>query len=169
MFAISFCQHRWSDTGDPNFVKEYFQTFSSDAIKPTIWTVVFILLTHWVVVRGVSNGIEKASKILMPVLFVLLVVIVIASCSLPNAMKGVEFLFKPDFKKVDENVFLEALGQAFFSLSLGTACLCTYASYFSKQTNLFVASIQIVAIDTVIAVLAGLMIFRLLFPWDSTG
>ncbi len=149
--------------GDPNFVKEYFQTFSTDAIKPTIWTVVFILLTHWVVVRGVSNGIEKASKILMPVLFVLLVVIVIASCSLPNAMKGVEFLFNPDFSKVDENVFLEALGQAFFSLSLGTACLCTYASYFSKQTNLLVSSMQIVAIDTVIAVLAGLMIFPAAF------
>ena len=145
--------------GDPEYVKTYFQTFSSDPIRPTLWAVGFILLTHAVVVRGVRNGIEKASKILMPLLFILLIVIVIASCSLPGAMKGVQFLFHPDFSKVDENVLLEALGQAFFSLSLGTACLCTYASYFSRQTNLLKSASQIVVIDTVIAVLAGLMIF----------
>lgn len=149
--------------GDANFVKDYFVAFSSDPIKPTLWTVAFILLTHFVVVRGVRNGIEKASKILMPLLFILLLVIVCASCSLPGAMKGVEFLLKPDFSKVDENVLLEALGQAFFSLSLGTACLCTYASYFTRQTNLLKSASQIVTIDTVIAVLAGLMIFPAAF------
>ena len=149
--------------GDADFVVKYFQEFSSDPIRPTLWTVAFILLTHFVVVRGVRNGIEKASKILMPLLFVLLVVIVIASCSLPGAMKGVEFLLKPDFTKVDKNVLLESLGQAFFSLSLGTACLCTYASYFSRQTNLLKSASQIVVIDTVIAVLAGLMIFPAAF------
>ena len=122
--------------GDAEFVKNYFVAFSSDPIQPVIWTIVFILLTHFVVVRGVRNGIEKASKILMPLLFILLLVIVVASCSLPGAGKGIEFLLKPDFSKVDENVLLEALGQAFFSLSLGTACLCTYASYFTRQTNL---------------------------------
>ena len=149
--------------GDPEYVKTYFQTFASDPIRPTLWAVGFILLTHAVVVRGVRNGIEKASKILMPLLFVLLVVIVVASCSLPGAMKGVQFLFHPDFSKVDENVLLEALGQAFFSLSLGTACLCTYASYFSRQTNLLKSASQIVVIDTLIAVLAGLMIFPAAF------
>ena len=141
--------------GDAEYVKTYFQTFSADPIRPTLWAVGFILLTHMVVVRGVRNGIEKASKILMPMLFFLLIVIVIASCSLPGAMKGVEFLLKPDFSKVDENVLLEALGQAFFSLSMGTACLCTYASYFNRQTNLLKSATQIVTIDTVIAVLAG--------------
>lgn len=149
--------------GDADFVVKYFQEFSSDPIRPTLWTVAFILLTHFVVVRGVRNGIEKASKILMPLLFVLLIVIVIASCSLPGAMKGVEFLLKPDFTKVDKNVLLESLGQAFFSLSLGTACLCTYASYFSRQTNLLKSASQIVVIDTVIAILAGLMIFPAAF------
>ena len=144
--------------GDPEYVKSYFQTFASDPIRPVLWALGFILLTHMVVVRGVRNGIEKASKILMPLLFILLVVIVIASCSLPGAMKGVEFLLKPDFSKVDENVLLEALGQAFFSLSMGTACLCTYASYFNRQTNLLKSASQIVTIDTLIAVLAGLMI-----------
>ena len=149
--------------GDPEYVKSYFQTFASDPIRPVLWALGFILLTHMVVVRGVRNGIEKASKILMPLLFILLVIIVIASCSLPGAIKGVEFLLKPDFSKVDENVLLEALGQAFFSLSLGTACLCTYASYFSRQTNLLKTATQIAFLDTLIAILAGLMIFPAAF------
>lgn len=149
--------------GDSEFVKNYFVEFSSNPIKPTLWTVAFILITHTVVVRGVRNGIEKASKILMPLLFILLIVIVMASCSLPGAIKGIEFLLKPDFSKVDENVLLEALGQAFFSLSLGTACLCTYASYFNRQTNLLKSASQIVVIDTIIAILAGLMIFPAAF------
>lgn len=149
--------------GDVNYVKAYFQEFSSNPIQPLIWTIVFILVTHAVVVKGVRNGIEKASKILMPMLFVLLVVLVIASCSLPGAIKGVEFLLKPDFTKLDKDVMLEALGQAFFSLSMGTACLCTYASYFSRQTNLFKSATQIAFLDTLIAILAGLMIFPAAF------
>lgn len=149
--------------GNVDYVKDYFVQFSSHPIKPVLWAVAFILLTHAVVVKGVRNGIEKASKILMPLLFVLLFVLVISSCSLPGAMKGIEFLLKPDFSKVDENVMLEALGQAFFSLSMGTACLCTYASYFSRQTNLFKSATQIAVIDTVIAIMAGLMIFPAAF------
>jgi NSS family neurotransmitter:Na+ symporter len=111
----------------------------------------------------VRDGIEKASKLLMPLLFVLLLIIVIASCSLPNASKGIEFLLKPDFSKVNNHMFLEALGQAFFSLSLGTACLCTYASYFSKQTRLLHSATQIALLDFLIALMAGLMIFPAAF------
>ena len=146
-------------TGDAEYVKNYFVSFSSDAVKPVLWGVGFILLTHLIVIRGVRSGIEKASKLLMPILFILLVVIVIASCMLPAAIEGVRFLLNPDFSKVTSVVLLEALGQAFFSLSLGTACLCTYASYFSKDTNLLNSAGQIVVLDTVIAILAGLMIF----------
>ena len=146
-------------TGDAEYVKNYFVSFSSDAVKPVLWGVGFILLTHLIVIRGVRSGIEKASKLLMPILFILLVVIVIASCMLPGAIEGVRFLLNPDFSKVTSVVLLEALGQAFFSLSLGTACLCTYASYFSKDTNLLNSAGQIVVLDTVIAILAGLMIF----------
>ncbi len=149
--------------GNVDYVKQYFVEFSSNPVKPTLWTIAFILITHCVVIKGVRNGIEKASKILMPLLFALLVVLVVSSCSLPGAFKGVEFLLKPDFSKVDENVMLEALGQAFFSLSLGTACLCTYASYFSRQTNLFKSATQIAFIDTLIAIMAGLMIFPAAF------
>ncbi len=145
------------------YVQDYFFTFSSDPVKPVLWGLAFILVTHWVIVHGIRGGIERASKMLMPTLFILLIVLVAASCMLPGAGKGVEFLLKPDFGKVDSQVFLEALGQAFFSLSLGTACLCTYASYFGRQTNLMRSACQIAVIDTVIAVLAGLMIFPAAF------
>ena len=149
--------------GDAAFVQSYFKTFSCDPIKPAVLGVAFILITHFIIIRGVRNGIERASKLLMPLLFVLLLIIVIASCSLPGALKGVEFLLKPDFSKVSGKVCLEALGQAFFSLSLGTACLCTYASYFSRQTKLLHSATQIALIDFLIALMAGLMIFPAAF------
>ena len=149
--------------GDVTYVQTYFKNFSSDPVRPVLWTVIFILLTHFVVVKGVRNGIEKASNIMMPTLFVLLVVIVIASCTLPNAGKGIEFLYKPDFSKLNSSVVFDALGQSFFSLSLGSACLCTYASYFSRQTNLLKSAGQIALVDTLIAILAGLMIFPAAF------
>ena len=150
-------------SGDADYVQVYFKNFVSDPIEPIVWTIAFVLLTHFVVTRGVRKGIERVSNILMPILFGLLIVIVVASCSLPGAMKGVEFLFKPDFSKFTHSMFLDSLGQAFFSLSLGTACLCTYASYFSRQTNLLKSSVQIAFLDTMIAVLAGLMIFPAAF------
>lgn len=149
--------------GDTQFVATYFKEFSSDLFRPILWGVGFVLITHFVVVKGVRNGIERFSKILMPLLFLLLLVLVIASCSLPGAMAGIEFLLKPDFSKLSSNAFLDALGQAFFSLSLGTACLCTYASYFSRQTHLVKSATQIALLDTTVAILAGLMIFPAAF------
>ena len=149
--------------GDAGYVLSYFQAFSSDPVKPCLWAVAFVVLTHLVIVRGVKSGIERASKILMPLLLILLVIIVVASCLLPGAGEGIRFLLLPDFSKVSSNVLLEALGQAFFSLSLGTACLCTYASYFSRDTNLLASAGQIALLDTGIAILAGLMIFPAAF------
>ena len=150
-------------SGDAAYVQNYFQDFSSDPLRPALWGVAFILITHLVIVRGVQGGIERASKILMPLLLMLLLVIVIASCMLPGAANGVRFLLLPDFTKVSSSLLLEALGQAFFSLSLGTACLCTYASYFSRDTNLLRSATQIALLDTLIAILAGLMIFPAAF------
>ena len=149
--------------GDATYVLTYFQTFSSDPLKPCLWAIGFVLITHWVVSKGVNDGIERASKLLMPLLLLLLVVLVVASCLLPGSEKGVEFLLYPDFSKVSGSVFLEALGQAFFSLSLGTACLCTYASYFKRDTNLLRSATQIALLDSFIAILAGLMIFPAAF------
>ena len=150
-------------SGDADYVRRYFVEFSSSPIQPILWAVGFVLLTHLVIIRGVKKGIERISKLLMPTLFVLLIILVIASCMLPGAMAGVEFLFKPDFSKLTSDVILAALGQSFFSLSLGTACLCTYASYFGRETNLLKSAVEISVIDTIIAILAGLMIFPAAF------
>ena len=145
--------------GDSRYVQQYFVDFSGNVWKPVLFGLLFILMTHLIVVRGVRGGIEKASKLLMPILLILLVILVIASCMLPGAIEGVKFLLYPDFSKINGNVALEALGQAFFSLSLGTACLCTYASYFSPKTNLLYSAGQIALLDTMIAILSGLLIF----------
>lgn len=149
--------------GSPEFFTTYFDAFEKDPFKPVFWTVVFLLVTTFVIIRGVRGGIEKASKLLMPILFILLLVLVVSSCMLPGAMKGISFLFMPDFSEVNADVFLGALGQAFYSLSIGMGCLCTYASYFSRQTNLMKSAVQISLIDTMVAVLAGLMIFPVAF------
>ena len=149
--------------GSPAAVEQHFNDFSANPWQPIVYLLVFFLITHFVIVRGVENGIEKASKLMMPLLFILLIIIAIASCLLPNASEGISFLFSPDFSKVDSNVLLGALGQAFYSLSLGMGCLCTYASYFSRDTHLTKSAVQIVSIDTLIAILAGLMIFPAVF------
>ena len=149
--------------GDTNYIVAYFKTFSSDPVRPCLWGVGFVCITHIVVAQGVEKGIERASKLLMPLLMIILIILVIASCMLPGAAKGIDFLLKPDFSKVSGSVFLEALGQAFFSLSLGTACLCTYASYFKKETNLLRSATQIALLDSAIAIMAGLMIFPAAF------
>jgi len=111
----------------------------------------------------VRDGIERASKLMMPTLFILLLIIVVASCMLPDAEKGIEFLFKPDFKKINGEVFLAALGQSFYSMSIAMGCICTYASYFSKHTNLTTSAVQIGVIDFIVALLAGLVIFPAAF------
>ena len=148
-----------SISGDKAYVEQYFADFSSDALIPILWAIAFIAITHYIIAKGVRGGIERASNVLMPMLFILLLIIAVASCSLPGASDGIRFLFMPDFSKLTSSVLIEALGQAFFSLSLGTACLCTYASYFSKQTNLVGSATQIACLDSLIAILAGLMIF----------
>lgn len=150
-------------SGDTDYVKTYFDTFSSHPWKPIVWMLVFMLMCHFIISRGVEKGIEKGSKTMMPLLFILLVVIAVASCLLPGAGKGIAFLFNPDFSKVDSDVLLGGLGQAFYSLSVGMGCLCTYASYFKRDTHLTKSAVQIVSIDTLIAILAGLMIFPAFF------
>ena len=149
--------------GDSAYINEYFINFSQSTWKPIFWTIAFLFLTHFIIIRGVQKGIEWASKLLMPVLFILLLIIVVASCLLPNAIEGIRFLFMPDFSKVTSDTFLGALGQAFFSLSIGMGCICTYASYFSRDTNLAKSAVHISLIDSLIAILAGLMIFPAAF------
>lgn len=150
-------------SGDAAYIGEFFNQFVSHPWKPIVWMLLFFAVTHVVIVYGVEKGIERASKLLMPTLFILLLVIVVASCLLPGAGEGISFLLKPDFSKLDGDVLLGALGQSFYSLSLAMGCICTYASYFSRKTNLGASAVQISIVDSVVAVLAGLMIFPAAF------
>ena len=140
-----------------------FNGFIAHPWRPALWMVVFMLMTHFIIVKGVEKGIEKSAKIMMPMLFLLLSVLAGCSVSLPGARAGIEFLLKPDFSKVDGNVLLGAMGQAFFSLSLGMGCLCTYASYFRNDTNLPKTALNVGWIDTMVAILAGFIIFPAAF------
>jgi len=140
-----------------------FTDFSQNPFRPVLWMALFLLGTHFIIVKGVKKGIEKASKIMMPLLFIIIVILMICSVTLPGAEKGLEFLLKPDFSKVDSGVLLSAMGQAFFSLSLGMGCLMTYASYYSKNTNLGKTAFSVSIIDTCVAILAGLVIFPAAF------
>ena len=149
--------------GSPEYFQTYFSELSSDPVRPVLWTVIILGMTYLIIEHGVRDGIEKASKLMMPTLFILLLIIVAAACMLPNAYKGIEFMFKPDFTKINSDVFLAALGQSFYSMSIAMGCLCTYASYFSKQTNLTNSAVQIGVIDCMVAILAGLMIFPAAF------
>ena len=149
--------------GSKEYVVEYFTTFSTSLFRPAVAAVLFILITHHIVAIGVRGGIERASKLLMPMLFIILIILVVASCLLPGAWGGITFMLKPDFSRITRGVLLDALGQAFFSLSLGTACLTTYASYFKSNTQLSKSAVNIALIDILVALLAGMVIFPAAF------
>lgn len=141
----------------------YFDGFVASPVRPVLCLVAFMLISHWVIVRGVKKGIERSSKILMPMLFVLVLVLVGCALTLPGRNAGLQFFLRPDFSKITSGVVLSAMAQAFYSLSLGMGCLCTYASYFKNDTNLLRTATSVGVIDTVIAILAGLIIFPTVF------
>ncbi len=140
-----------------------FATLVGNPWLPSVLCVGFILATQVVVSRGVQQGIERSAKMMMPMLFVLLLVVIATSLTLPGAWNGVVFLLHPDFSKVTVDVVFEALGQSFFSICLGAGCLMTLAAYFPKGENLLRSSVQIALIDTLVAIMAGLMIFPAAF------
>lgn len=140
-----------------------FGDFVSSSWMPTLWLFLFIGVIHFVITRGVQSGIEKSAKLMMPTLFVITIFLAVCSIMLPGASKGVEFLLKPDWSKVDSTTILEAMGQAFYSLSLAMGCLCTYASYFEKNTPLAKSAVNVALIDTLIAIMAGFIIFPSIF------
>lgn len=142
-----------------------FNDFSGSFWRPLFYMIVFMSLTAAIVIRGVKNGIEKYSKILMPLLLLIIIVLCINSVSLDGAMQGLSFLFKPDFSKISGDVILEALGQAFFSLSLGMGIIATYGSYVQKKENLLQTAISVSFADTLIAILAGVAIFPAVFAF----
>ena len=130
--------------------------------------ILFMLMSHFVIVRGVKKGIEKSSKILMPILFIIMVLLMISSLLTAGASEGLRFLFYPDFSKITVSTVLGAMGQAFYSLSVAMGCICTYASYFSKDVKLVNTAFKVAGIDTMIAIMSGVIIFPAVFSVGIT-
>jgi NSS family neurotransmitter:Na+ symporter len=143
----------------------YFSGFISGTTGPIVWHLLFMILTCVIVLKGIAGGIEKASKFMMPALFILLIVVALRSVTLDGAMEGIKFFLKPDFSKVTIETVMAALGQAFFSLSLGMGAIITYGSYLGKTENLEKNAIIIPAIDTAVAILAGFAVLPAVFAF----
>ena len=137
---------------------QFFGAFISNPWKPLFYTLLFLGLTGLIIAFGVRKGIERMSKIMITVLFVIIVLVVIRSLSLPGAVEGVRYMFVPDFSKVTADTCIAAMGQAFFSLSIGCGSILTYASYVRKDENIAASSAWIAFFDTGFAVIAGLAI-----------
>ena len=139
--------------------KEQFSEFQG-SWKPLAWGAAFILITHFIVSRGVEKGIEKASKVMMPMLFVILVIMAVRVAFMPGASEGYKFFLSCDFEKAfSADTIMMAMGQAFFSLSVGMGCMVTYASYFKKNNNVISTSFNVSILTLLVSVLAGLVIF----------
>ena len=147
---------------------ERFSAFISSGWEPWVWMMIFLAMNYVVMRAGVQKGIEKVSNVLMPLLFLILLCFCINSLTLDGAAEGLTFLFKPDFSRVDSATVLGAMGQAFFSLSLGVGCLITYASYFSARTPLVQTAVVTASLDMLVAILAGVMIFPAVFTFGQT-
>jgi len=140
-----------------------FIALQSNPVKQIIWMILFTLLTAFFILSGVKKGIEQSAKIMMPMLFLLLVILALRAITLDGAEAGLNFLFRPDLSHVKSTLFLDAMGQAFFSLSLGMGCMITYGSYFNDKTPLVKTAVQVSILDTLVAILAGVVIFPAAF------
>jgi len=147
----------------PKEAGSFFEIFISNTGETLLYHALFMSLCIAIVLRGVHGGIERACKILMPTLVLFLFLLMIRSLTLDGAMEGVGFYLNPDFSKISVNTVLIALGQAFFSLSLGMGCMITYGSYLSEKENLTSSTVYVVMFDTLIALLVGMVIFPAVF------
>ena len=129
------------------------------------WTVLFLILNFIVMSRGIEKGIERVASIMMPLLFLILIIFCINSLLLPGAREGLSFLFYPDFSQLTMRGVLDAFGQAFLSLSIGISCLVTYSSYFKDDTSLAKDATTVAVLDTLVAILSGVMIFPAVFSF----
>lgn len=137
----------------------FFTEFTTATWAPLIFTYIFILANHFIIIGGVQGGIEKASKVMMPLLFVILIVLAVYSLWLPDGREALGNVFTPDFSKVSGKTFLDAMGQAFFTLSIGMGAMLVYGSYFKKGTKLAGTAISVVSLDTIVALTAAVIIF----------
>ena len=155
-------------TAKPEDTTLVFNKLVSGVGEPLFWQVFVLLVIGTIIMAGVTKGIERVTKLLMPLLFVLLVIIDIRSLSLPGAGMGLSFLFKPDFSKITVSVILAALGLAFFKLSVGMGAMITYGSYVDKNENLPKMAIKVALADTLVSLMAGIAIFPAVFAFGFT-
>lgn len=148
--------------------EQMFRYSSENAFRPLIFTLVFLLLTALVVIMGVNKGIEKYTKVMMPLLFVMVILIAVRSLTLQGSNEGVKFLFRPDWSKFTIDTVLAALGQSFFSLSIGCGTIITYASYVKRNENIVRLSTETALMDTLFALLAGIAIMPAVFAFGLT-
>ena len=142
---------------------EFFADFTADTGNQIIFYIVYMAITLFIVIRGVAKGIEKACKILMPVLFVFLIIVAVRSCTLDGAAEGLRFYLMPDFSKITPDAWLKALGQVFFSLSVGAGAGITYGAYLSKKESIPKNAGLVAGLDTLAALLAGFAILPAVF------
>ena len=158
-FTFSF------NTTDTDVLGGMFAQTVTSSTEPLVFMLVFLIATALIVMAGIKDGIERYTKVMMPLLFVIVVIVAIRSMTLPGAGAGLEFLFKPDFSKVTGNTFINALGQAFFSLSIGCGTIMTYGSYVNKKENIAGLSAETALTDTLFAIIAGLAIMPAVFAF----
>lgn len=147
---------------------EMFNLSTQVAWRPLLFTAIFLILTGLVVRMGVKDGIEKFTKVMMPILFLMVILVAIRSVTLPGAGEGLRFLFKPDFSKLTATTVLSAMGQAFFSLSIGCGTIITYASYVDKSENIMKTSSYTALMDLGFALLAGMAIMPAVFAFGQS-
>lgn len=158
---------KWSFTGYEAQPEGAFGAFVGNGTLQVFLAFLFSAVTALIVVRGISGGIEKAAKVLMPVLFAILIILVIVSFTLKGSAQAFRFLFIPDFSTFTMHGALEALGHAFFTLSLGMGAMITYGSYMQKNESITKAAISIVILDTIIAIFACLIMFAIIFSFED--
>ena len=149
--------------GNPEAAGAMFNGFITSAWSPVIYQVLFMALCIWVIVNGVKGGIEKWSKVMMPLIVILLGMLAIRGMTLPGGMEGLSFLFNPRFEDLTASAIVLALGHSFFTVSLGMGTMITYGSYLDKKQNLLNSALWVIFLDTAIAMLAGVAIFTTVF------
>jgi len=143
----------------------YFSSFTQEPFANCVLTLLFLFICIFFTARGIKKGIEFANNILMPMFAVILIILIISSLQLPNAHLGIEYMFKPDFSKINPHMFLVALGQALFTLSIGMGALFTYGSYIKEDSSITKSAYTIIFSDTFFALMAGIMIFPAIFSF----
>ncbi|MCF7922937.1 MAG: sodium-dependent transporter, partial [Candidatus Marinimicrobia bacterium] len=162
-YVVETLRGSMSNFHNPEEAGELFAALSGSALWTLGYHTLFFSMVMFIVIRGVRGGIERSSKIMMPILVSILIILIVRGVTLPGADKGLSFLLVPDWGKINGHSILIALGHAFFTLSLGMGAMLTYGSYMSKKDSVITAAAQIVFLDTLIAIMAGVAIFSAVF------